>query len=595
VKFHILGPLELQDGRRPVSIRAPKERALLGVLLLHPNEAVSTERLIDELWGERPPATAGKIVQTYVSQLRREFGHELIETRPPGYLVPVDEDALDADRFRRLAAEARARVDRGRKDEAASLYREALGLWRGPPLAGVTFESFARNEVDRLDGERLKALVARIDCELELGLHEELVPELESLVAQYPLQERLRAQLMAALYRSGRQADALAAYQDARRTLVEELGLEPGPELHELERSILRQDPSLQAPRRAGGQATRSTRRRWAALAAIAAAAVLAAAGLILIDSDGGGIRSISPNSVGLIDPQTNRLVAEVSVGIGPEAIDAEGGWLWVTNTEDRTVSRIEPRTRDVRNFSVTDYPSDVAVGEDVVWVALGQRALLSPISPEQGSRAAGDGIPALHRGISCGSSTASIATAGRYVWFACESGDLARLDTETRKLRRFLLSSPSPVAPRFVDIAGGLGFVWIVNRSANSIIQLDPKTGHWDSINVEEAPSAIAIGSGSIWVANFGSGTVSRIDVGDATTGTKVKSIPVGRGPVGIAVGHGSVWVANGEGRSVSRIDPGRNEVVETIPVGAEPVAIAAGEGGVWVTAGAPEEGDGS
>jgi YVTN family beta-propeller protein len=590
VKFHILGPLELQDGRRPVSIRAPKERALLGVLLLHPNEAVSTERLIDELWGERPPATAGKIVQTYVSQLRREFGPELIETRPPGYLVPVDDDALDANRFRRLAAEARERVDRGRKGEAASLYREALGLWRGPPLAGVTFESFARNEVDRLDGERLKALVARIDCELELGLHEELVPELESLVAHYPLQERLRAQLMLAFYRSGRQADALAAYQEARRTLLDELGLEPGPELHELERSILRQDAELRALPRAKADAIFRKRRARTALV-IAAVAALAVVGLVARGSEGGGLSSISPNSVGVIDPGTNELVAEVPVGIGPEALSVGQGAAWAVNTEDRTVSRIDRRTREVRNYSVMGYPSDVAAGPGVVWVALGLRALVSRIAPEQAAAAAARPIPALGRGLACGRSTASIALDGKFVWFACESGDLARLNTETEEATRFLLTSSSAVAPRFADIAFGLGSLWIVNRSENSIIRLDPATGERQSINVGRAPTAIAIGYAAVWVTSFGADSVSRIDPGGPTEGPTVTSIPVGNGPTAIAVGYESVWVANGEGRSVSRIDPRRNEVIETISVGVKPVAIAAGEGGVWVTARAPSE----
>jgi YVTN family beta-propeller protein len=585
VEFRILGPLELQDGRRPVSIRAPKERALLGVLLLHPNEAVSTERLIDELWGERPPATAGKIVQTYVSQLRRRFGPELIETRPPGYLVPIDDGALDASRFRRLTAEARKRAERGDHREAASLYREALALWRGSPLAGVTFESFARNEVDRLDGERLKALSARIDCELELGLHEELVPELESLVAQHPLQERLRAQLMLALYRSGRQADALAAYQDGRRTLVGALGLEPGPELHELERAILQQDPALQAPRQAISPLA-TVRRHWAlvAIAVAATASALAVLGLVAR----GGPSSIPPNSVGVIDPKTNELVAEVPVGIGPEALAVGAGAIWATNTEDRTVSRIDPRTREVRNYSVTSYPSDVAAGPSVVWVALGLRALVSRIAPQQAATAAARPIPA---GLACGRSTASIALEGRFLWFACESGDLARLNTETHKTERFLLTSSSAVAPRLADIAFGLGSLWIANRSDNSIIRLDPATGERQSITVGEAPSAIAIDYGSVWVTTFGSDSVYRIEIGGPTRPPTVTPIPVGDGPVGIATDHESVWVADGEGRSVSRIDPRRNQVVATIPIGVEPAGIAAGDGGVWVSARAPSE----
>jgi predicted ATPase/DNA-binding SARP family transcriptional activator len=247
VEFRILGPLEVVDGGEPVRLEASKQRALLGVLLLHANEAVSSERLIDELWGERPPATAAKVVQTYVSQLRKTIGRDAIATRPPGYLLRVEEDALDAARFRRLADEARRLASSGQPERADALYREALALWRGPPLADIVFESFAGNEVDWLEEERLAAVMARIDCELALGHQHELIAELEMHVRQYPLRERLRAQLMLALYRAGRQADALAAYQAARQTLVDELGVEPSPELRELQASILRQDASLSA------------------------------------------------------------------------------------------------------------------------------------------------------------------------------------------------------------------------------------------------------------------------------------------------------------------------------------------------------------
>jgi predicted ATPase/DNA-binding SARP family transcriptional activator len=258
VEFRILGPLEVADEGRAISLEAAKPRALLGVLLLHPNEVVSSERLIDELWGEQPPATAAKIVQTYVSQLRRALGPDVIVTRPPGYLLPLAEEALDAARFRLLSAEARRLAANGAPEQAERRYREALALWRGPPLADLAFASFARNELEQLAEERLEALNERIDCRLALGHHEQLSGELEALVEQHPYRERLRAQLMLALYRSGRQAEALAAYQDARRILSEELGLEPSSELQELERAILKQDPGLAVTPRSLGSLNRT-------------------------------------------------------------------------------------------------------------------------------------------------------------------------------------------------------------------------------------------------------------------------------------------------------------------------------------------------
>jgi DNA-binding SARP family transcriptional activator len=248
VKFRILGPLDLVNDAGPIALDAPKHKALLGVLLLHPNQAVSSERLIDELWGERPPATAGKILQTYVSQLRRIVGADTIATRRPGYLLRVEEDALDATQFRRLFADGRRIAASGDNERASVRFREALALWRGPPLADVVFESFARNEVERLEEERLSALMDLIDSELALGRHEELVHEVEALVREHPLRERLRGQLMLVLYRAGRQADALELYQEGRQLLAQELGIDPGPQLKELEAKILRQDSSLLAP-----------------------------------------------------------------------------------------------------------------------------------------------------------------------------------------------------------------------------------------------------------------------------------------------------------------------------------------------------------
>ena len=242
MEFRLLGPLGVWVDGRPVELRA-KERTLLAVLLLHRNETVSSERLIDELWGDSPPTTAQKLLATYVWQLRKALG-DLIVTRPPGYAAVVAREQLDTARFEALLARARDE----RPAEAAATLREALALWRGPALADVAFESSARGDVERLDDQRLAALAQRIDLDLELGGHEEVVVELQSLVHEHPFRERYRAQLMLALYRSGRQAEALETYRDARRRFADDLGLEPGPELQQLERAILAHDPALGAP-----------------------------------------------------------------------------------------------------------------------------------------------------------------------------------------------------------------------------------------------------------------------------------------------------------------------------------------------------------
>src|SRR5262245_38416044 len=255
MEFRMLGPLEVADGGRGVALGGAKQRALLGVLLLHAGEVVPVERLVDELWGEQPPGSSGKLVQGYVSGLRRALGpgrEELLATHAPGYALRVAPDALDLFAFERLLAEARSA---GAPAAAAERMRAALALWRGPALANVVFEGHAQHEAESLNARRLAAVGERIDLDLELGRDAELVGELEALVAEHPFRERLRAQLMLALYRSGRQADALRAYQDARRRLVDELGLEPGQELQQLERRILAHDASL-VPDRPAAAAT---------------------------------------------------------------------------------------------------------------------------------------------------------------------------------------------------------------------------------------------------------------------------------------------------------------------------------------------------
>jgi DNA-binding SARP family transcriptional activator/class 3 adenylate cyclase len=242
-EFRILGPLEVVLGSHVLPITGRKQRSLLAILLLSSNQVVSTERLVDHLWGERPPRTAVTSLQNFVAQLRKLLGPGLLVTQSPGYTLVVSPTQVDAARFERVLAEGRGLAP----ELSAERLREALSLWRGPALADFAYEAFAETEARRLEELRLEALEARIEADLELGRHSAAVAELESLVALHPLRERLRRQLMLALYRSGRQADALEAYQQARRVLVEELGIDPSPELQQLHASILRQDSHLVA------------------------------------------------------------------------------------------------------------------------------------------------------------------------------------------------------------------------------------------------------------------------------------------------------------------------------------------------------------
>ena len=246
LEFGILGPLEVVADQGPLRLGGPRQRATLALLLLNANRVVSIDRLAEELYAGAPPVTAVTQVQRQISELRKALSSpSLIETRAPGYMIRLDPDRLDLMRFERLAEDAGRALRRGEARQAAELLRAALGLWRGEPLADLAGQPFASVAVQRLEEIRLVALERRIEAELALGRHLELIPELETLVAADPLRERLRAMLMIALYRAGRQAEALDVYRAARAALVEELGIEPTPPLRELERAILAQDPSL--------------------------------------------------------------------------------------------------------------------------------------------------------------------------------------------------------------------------------------------------------------------------------------------------------------------------------------------------------------
>ncbi|HMI28370.1 MAG TPA: BTAD domain-containing putative transcriptional regulator [Gaiellaceae bacterium] len=242
LEFRILGPLEVAADGEPLQLSGQKQRALLALLLLDVNRVVSTDRIVDALWGEEPPRTAATSLQNFISQLRKLLGSDVVVTKPPGYQLRIEPEQLDLERFMRLVEESRAEPPA----ERAAKLRRALALWRGRPLADLGFEAFAQQEIGRLEELRLAALEDRLEAELEAGRHSDLIGELEAFADEHPLRERLRSQLMLALYRSGRQAEALQIYHDTRRVLVDELGIEPSPTLQQLHGAILRQDPTLE-------------------------------------------------------------------------------------------------------------------------------------------------------------------------------------------------------------------------------------------------------------------------------------------------------------------------------------------------------------
>jgi DNA-binding SARP family transcriptional activator len=247
MRVGVLGPLEVSEGDRRLRIASARQRALVALLALDGGRVVSVDRLIEGLWGDDAPADALNALRHHVSRLRKTIGPSLV-TQGPGYLLAVQQEDVDALQFARLAGEARARLRHGHDDEVAATLRSALALWRGPPLQEFLDHDWARREASRLSELHLAAVEDRFDVDLSMGLHADVVEEIRAVVGEHPFRERLWGQLMLALYRSGRQTEALAAYAEARKVLSEELGLDPGPDLTGLERAILAHDPDLAAP-----------------------------------------------------------------------------------------------------------------------------------------------------------------------------------------------------------------------------------------------------------------------------------------------------------------------------------------------------------
>ncbi|HEY7073958.1 MAG TPA: ABC transporter substrate-binding protein, partial [Solirubrobacteraceae bacterium] len=529
------------------------------MLALQLNRTVSTDRLIEGLWGERAPASAAKLVQLYVSQLRKLFGEEAeIVTRGRGYELRLGADQVDAARFESLVADGDA--------------REALALWRGPALADVADEPFAAAEIRRLEELRLRATELAIDDDLAAGRHRELIGELDALVAEHPLSERLHAQRMLALYRSGRQAEALAAYRQAREVLVEEVGVEPGPELRRRHEAILHHDPALLGPPAAAEPAAaaierRGRRRRPRVFAAVAALALLGGLAVFAVSrwTAPTSLPRIDENEVGRIDPGTSRIRAEYPVGREPRALAAGGGSMWSIDGLDGTVSRIEKDR--VVPIAAGDDPVGLAFAAGSLWVSDQQHARVWQVSPVT-NRVVG--------GIKVGNAPGAVAAGFGSLWVASQvDPTITRLDLATGTRKRIGLAS-IPTA-----IAAGAGAVWVASEEGGTVFRIDPRSGEVEKpIAVGNGPVGVAVGENAVWVVNRQDATVMQIDpTTDAVTGLT----RVGRDPSAIAAGDGGVWVADGGAATVTRIDPATRRPAAPIAVRSSPTAIAVADGSVW------------
>jgi YVTN family beta-propeller protein len=562
VQFGVLGVIEARRDGESLPLGGPKQRALLAFLLLHANQPVSRDRLIDALWGERPPLRANATLDSYLSRLRKLLGRERLVRESSGYVLMIERGALDLDRFEHL-------VNAGR-------FAEALAIWRGPALADIMYEPFAVAAARELEERRLLALEQRIDAELATGKGPELVPELERLVREHPLRERLVGQLMLALYRAGRQADALATLQSARHRLSEQLGLQPGPALRDIEQRILQQAAALGvAPAGPGGHTRRDHRRSFTVVAALTLAGLIAGVLLMLVH------RSAGPRLTG----DTDRLVAVslgsakpvgvTQLGASPGAAAAGDGRLWFANPSPEDVAEVDPKSGAVvDHIHVSGEPGAVVSGDGAIWVASTLGATIARIDPTT------DRITqTIHLG---GANPVALAFGDGRLWVA-DSTDQALLaiDPSTGSVQRTLSLDSSPSS-----LAFGAGAIWIASYGSGTVTEVDPSSGQTlDTVHVGNGPADLAFGLGAVWAANSLDGTVSRID---PETVSVVATIPVGNGPSVLAVGGKAVWAANEYSGDVSRIDPDHNVVAASVAVGGRPGSLAIEDGRLWVGAAA-------
>ena len=577
------------DGERQLSLGGTRQRSVLAILLLHPGETVSSERLIDELWGERPPADAQTALQQHVSRLRKALEpHGVLVTRAPGYALEIAPEQVDLVRFRALVERGRAEID-GSTETAAQTLRRALELWRGAPLADLATEPFAAAPTRALEEERLAALESRIDADLACGQHSELVPELRALVREHPLRERFRAQLMLALYRSGRQTEALDVYADARRTLLDELGLDPGPELQGLQQAILAHDAALAAPPR---RLPEGRRRRALAVGVAAAAALVVAAlvvGVALGRDDRSDVNAAAAPGEGEIvslDASTGEVRRRIAAGRTPGAIAARSGVVWVVDADAQTVLRLSELSRVVDTFSTGATPTDVAVGAGSAWVANGR-----PLAKAQFVGPVATGVARLD--LTTGSDRAEIrlptrggavsnlvenhvAVRGGAVWAVTPDFAVVRIDAATDRI-----TARSEAVPAAAVATGPAG-VWVLGVDG-SVVRLHERTARPNFRTRVPASSvaSIAVGPDAVWVTSPSDGTLWRIGGGRQAT---LGSIELDQGVSDVVVGPETIWVANPLAGKLVQVDPERAAVERTIELGGVPRSVALDGETLWV-----------
>ncbi len=589
----------MHDGAT-VPLGGRRQRSLLAILLLRANKVVSADTVIDELWGEQPPDSAQHTLHAYVSRLRKSFRdagveQDVLVSYPAGYLLRVESGQLDLERFERLANEGRRLLAAGVADQAGAACRTALALWNGPALADLRFEPFARVDVERLEEQRLGVLEDRIEADLDAGRHAALVAELEALVAEHPLRERLREELMLALYRTGRRAEALEAYRDAHIYLVEECGLEPGRQLRTLHQAMLAQDPDLDLgqpgrapvltteatadelpvaevrpseatePARDGGPPVATRRRRptrAAALAGTAAVAVVVVVAAVAIARDAPHSlagSTVHANSVVFVDGARGKLLGQVDTGGRLAGVAAGFDRLWVADSANARVLVLDPSTfRTEDQVPLGRVPTGLAAAGNGVWVIDAGSSTVSKISA---------GSHTVVATVNVGTNPSAIAAGAAALWVAdASNGSLTRIDPGTATV-----ADTISVGQPLTDVTVGLGTVWATS-TGGQLIAIDPRTNRvTQAVPIGAGPAAVRVAGGAVWVANPADGTVSRFDPGSGA----VRKIGVPT-PTALAVASGRLWVADGAHATLTSIDPASGRSIRVATLANPPAGLA-------------------
>jgi DNA-binding SARP family transcriptional activator/ABC-type branched-subunit amino acid transport system substrate-binding protein len=596
-EFRILGPLTVRNERGEVDLGGRRQRALLALLLLRRGETVSADRLIEELWGGSPPAGAAKTLQVYVSRLRAALGDGLVARRGAGYALDTRGVRLDAERFEHGLDEGLRSLANGDVRAAVDTLGEALALWRGPVLEEFEYADWAQTERRRLEELRLVAREERIEGCLQLGEADRLVAELRALCGEHPLRERVRAQLMLALYRAGRQADALDVFRDGRRRLVEELGVEPGPELQELQRQILAHAPELgpaARPRPLVG--ARGARRLIVAGAVLLAAALAGSA----VELTRGGSTAVAANAVASLDSLSGTVRGQVVLPSPATDIAVGAGSVWALSGDTGTITELDARTgRLLATFAAGVRAVDLAVGGGKLWVLAsgtaptsghGQStpATVTEVDPQ--SRALVDTIPLplepqsapFFYGHLPGAHL--LAWAAGSLWAIGPGGGVYRIDPA----RRRIVATIPNLSGQGIAAAGQTAWVRLNQSGATTFERIDARSDRAGTplqtpAIALNAPTSFAFGEGALWLPDTYAGLLYRVTPGNPPV---LHAASVGVGVTSVAISGSSVWAGDEIHDTLTRVDAATDHIVGVQPV-PSPQALAATPTGVWVGSG--------